>query len=85
MSEFELGFLAKASEYGLPDLQATHMLKRALEYPGAQQMFKQLPAEAHDAQSVENLKAEDLQILSALMEQQKAHEEMQNLKKQLGI
>ncbi len=45
MTSFEVGFIKYAEECGLSETQATHMFKRAMEYPPAQQMFKELPAE----------------------------------------
>lgn len=43
MTAFEAGFLKEASEYGLSDQQADHILKRALEYDESHSMFKKLP------------------------------------------
>jgi len=54
-----------------------------MDYPGTQEMFKQLTASP--APTEKNLSNEELQALSSLMEQQKAHSEMMNLKNQLGI
>jgi len=83
MNEFEKGFVAYATEGGLPENQAVHLWKRAMDYPGTQEMFKQLTASL--APTEKNLSNEELQALSSLMEQQKAHSEMMNLKNQLGI
>lgn len=43
MTAFEAGFIKYAQECGLSNEKAAHMLKRATEYPGTQEMFKQLP------------------------------------------
>lgn len=45
MTAFEAGFLTYANEYGLSDNQAAHILKRAMDYSSASQMFKSFPEE----------------------------------------
>jgi len=45
MTAFEAGFLTYANEYGLSDNQAAHILKRAMDYSQATQMFKSFPEE----------------------------------------
>jgi hypothetical protein len=43
MTSFEAGFNKYAKECGLSPEKAAHILKRALEHPDTQQMFKELP------------------------------------------
>ena len=64
MTSFEAGFIKYAQECGLSDEEAAHTLKRAMEYPGTQQMFKQLPEE-DDVQQ-----PEDLETLKQLLHQE---------------
>jgi hypothetical protein len=53
MTAFEAGFLTYANEYGLSDNQAAHILKRAMDYGSANQMFKSFPEE--DIQTPETM------------------------------
>jgi hypothetical protein len=63
MNAFEAGFLKTASEYGLTEQQAVHILKRALAHEEAHGLFKSLPDDSED----EN--PEELEDLKELMRQ----------------
>lgn len=54
MTSFEAGFVKYAEECGLSDQKTAHILKRAMEHPGVQNMFKVLPEEV-ETQSPHNL------------------------------
>lgn len=43
MTSFEVGFIKYATEYGLSDTHAAHILKRALDHSEVQSIFKTLP------------------------------------------
>jgi hypothetical protein len=88
MDLVKLGFLKYASECGVSEPQALHLWKRALDYPGTEQVFKNLntsspPLESSPTPVQEN--PEDLDMLSKLMEQEKVNTELQQIKQQLGI
>jgi len=82
MDHFKAGFLKYATECGVPENRALHLWKRALAYPGTEEVFKNLNIPSTPAQS-EN--PEELDALSKLMEQEKINAELQQLKTQLGI
>jgi hypothetical protein len=42
MTSFDAGFVKCAEECGVSFKEALHMLKRAMEYPGTEHMFKYL-------------------------------------------
>ena len=63
MTAFEVGFLKEASEYGLTSQQADHILKRALQYDEARDMFKSLP------NSEEEEDPSDLDALTEMLQQ----------------
>jgi hypothetical protein len=85
MVDFKQGFFAEALHNGLPEKQAAHMWKRALEYPGSESMLKQLDIPDEKAAIPAELHTEQLEQLSEIMQQQKIQEEMLKLKNQLGI
>jgi hypothetical protein len=57
MTAFEVGFLKEASEYGLTSQQADHILKRALQYDEARDMFKSLSNSEEDEEDPSDLDA----------------------------
>jgi hypothetical protein len=63
MTCFETGFTKYARECGLSAEEAAHMLKRALAYPAAEQMFRELPTEE------EQHSPEELETLSDMLKQ----------------
>jgi len=79
MTSFEAGFFKCAEECGLPNQQAAHIFKRAMEYPGAKHMFKDLDEEPQ-AQSPDNLAA-----LSALLKQHLLHSDMEIAAKKIQL
>jgi hypothetical protein len=85
MLEFKQGFFAEALNNGLPEKQAAHMWKRAMDYPGAESMLKQLDIPDAKVPQALELHPEQLAQLSEIMQQQKVQEEMLKLKNQLGI
>ena len=86
MNLIKLGFLKYANECGVPESQALHLWKRAADYPGSEEVFKNLsmPTTPTANPAVEQSPA-DLEVLSKLMEQEKVDAEMQKMKQQLGI
>lgn len=48
MTSFEAGFVKHAQECGFSRIEALHLLKQALEYPAAEQMFRVLPSEEEE-------------------------------------
>ena len=82
MEEFKAGFLEYAINDGLSQSEAAHLWKRAEEYPGTEQVFKNLDINPGQTKSIPT---EELSSLSKLMEQQKVQEELQAIKNQLGI
>ena len=80
MVSFEAGFIKYANESGLPTEQAVQMLKRAMEYPGAQDMFKALPAEHEEQQSPDHVA-----MLADMMKQQLLHEQIGDYQKQIQL
>lgn len=85
MLAFKQGFFAEALNSGLPEKQAAHVWKRAMEYPGAESMLKQLDIPDAKVSGTSELNPEQLAQLSEIMQQQKVQEEMIKLKNQLGI
>lgn len=84
MNLIKLGFLKYANERGVPESQALHLWKRAADYPGSEEVFKNLSIPTTSNPAVEQSSA-DLEVLSKLMEQEKVDAEMQKMKQQLGI
>jgi hypothetical protein len=82
MEQFKTGFLEYAINDGLSQSEAAHLWKRASEYPGTEQVFKNLDIKS---EQTPNIPGEDLSTLSKLMEQQKVQQELQAIKHQLGI
>lgn len=82
MDHFKAGFLKYATECGVPENRALHLWKRALAYPGTEEVFKNLDIPTAPAQEQN---PEELEALSRLMEQEKIDLELQQIKKQLGI
>lgn len=84
MDHFKAGFLKYATECGVPENRALHLWKRALAYPGTEEVFKNLniPSSVGSEQAQP---PEELEALSRLMEQEKINTELQQIKKQLGI
>jgi broad specificity polyphosphatase/5'/3'-nucleotidase SurE len=82
MDHFKAGFQKYATECGVPESQALHLWKRALDYPGTEEVFKNLniPTVPQQEQS-----PEELETLAKLMEQEKVNQELQQMKQQLGI
>jgi len=79
MNSFEAGFIKYAEECGLSEQQGVHILKRAMEYPGAQAMFKDLDEEQHN-QSPDNLAA-----LTDLLKQHLVHSDMETAAKKIQL
>lgn len=82
MDHFKAGFLKYATEIGVPENQALHLWKRALDYPGTEEVFKKLDIPTVPQQEQD---PEELETLSRLMEQEKVNQELQQIKQQLGI
>jgi hypothetical protein len=82
MQLIQEGFLDYAKDSGLSDKEAAHIFKRALEYPGTEEVFKKL-----DITPTENKQPApgEISALSKLIEQERVHSELQKIKKQLGI
>ena len=70
MTCFEAGFVKYARECGLPDTQAAYIFKRAMEHPGAQDMFKDLDA------SPEQHSPDSLSTLGELLKHHLIHDDM---------
>jgi hypothetical protein len=79
MTSFEAGFVKYAKERGLPDQQAAYIFKRAMEHPGAQNMFKDLDEE-DQRQTPDNLAA-----LSDLLQQHLIHNDMSGAVEKIKI
>lgn len=78
MTSFELGFIKYAQECGLPNPQAVHMLKRALDYPGSQETYIKSAEET-------NYTADDLDVLSGLVAHAELDMEMSQYRSTLNI
>lgn len=83
MHLISLGFLKYATECGVPEEQALHLWKRAVSYPGTEEVFKNL--NISNAPTTQEETPEDLDALAKLMEQEKVNSELQKIKQQLGI
>jgi hypothetical protein len=81
MSSFESGFIKYATEYGLSADQAVHMLKRAAEYPGSVEIFKQLPDESDSAPQSPS----DLDVLSNLLKEELINHHMSAAKQKISL
>ena len=77
MTSFEAGFAKYAEECGLPNQRVAHIFKRAMEHPGAQALFKDLPEE-DSSQSPTNLEA-----LTDLLKQHTVHADMDAASKRI--
>jgi hypothetical protein len=66
MTSFEAGFIKQAEELGWPEAQASQLYKRASEYPGAEHLFKEMPAHGE----AEGDTPEELDALSNLLKQE---------------
>ena len=78
MTSFEAGFLKAAEDYGLSLEETVHIFKRAMEYPQANQLFKEMPedeAETH----------EDMSVLADLLKHELIDKQMGTASKQLTI
>ena len=71
MTAFEAGFIKYAQECGLSANEAAHILKRAADYPGTQELFKKLP----DGQEEH---PDDMDTLSNMLKQELIDEHMNN-------
>jgi hypothetical protein len=71
MTSFEAGFIKYARECGLSDDKTAHILKRAMDYPGAGGMFHTLPEEEEEQNS-----PEDLEMLTQLLKQELIDKQM---------
>jgi hypothetical protein len=79
MTSFEAGFVKYAKECGLPDDQVAYIFKRAMDHPGAQQMFKDLNEDA-------SIKSPDsMAVLSDLLQQHFIHNEMDTAAKKIKL
>lgn len=67
MTTFEVGFIDHAKESGLSTDEAARFLKRAFEYPGAEQMLGQL------SDNEQEQAPEDLESLMHLLKQDALH------------
>jgi hypothetical protein len=85
MDHFKAGFLKYATECGVPENRALHLWKRALAYPGTEEVFKNLDIPTTPAAPTTQENPEDLEAISRLMEQEKINMELQQIRKQLGI
>ena len=63
MTSFIVGFVKHAQECSFSEEEALHLLKHALEYPAAEQMFRTLPSEE------EEHSPEELETLTELLKQ----------------
>ena len=72
MTAFETGFMKYAEECGLSNYEAAHILKRASDHPGTQEMFKQLPEEEETSKH----SSRDLELLSELLKQDYIDQQM---------
>jgi hypothetical protein len=70
MTSFEAGFIKYARECGLSDDKATHILKRAMDHPGAEGMFRTLPEEE------DHNSPDDLEMLTQLLKQELIDKQM---------
>lgn len=70
MTCFEVGFTKYAQECGLSEKEAAHILKRALDYPAAEQMFRELPTEE------EQHAPEEVETLADMLKQQAIHHQL---------
>ena len=82
MDYLETGFIDQAIDSGLSQTEAVHLWKRAMDYPGTPEVFKQLD---HNQNQEASIPPEELSNLSKLMEQEKLQKELQSIKQQLGI
>jgi hypothetical protein len=78
MTSFELGFLKQAEEYGVAVDHASHILKRAMDHPGTQEMFKELPQD-------EEHSPEDMEVLQELLQQNLINEKFNGQAKQIQL
>jgi hypothetical protein len=85
MLEFRQGFFAELEACKLSEKQAAYMWKRAMEYPGTEDMLKQLNMSSSGKPEQPEMSPEQLQQLSELINQQKIQEELTALKNQLGV
>lgn len=79
MTSFEAGFVKYAKECGLADQSVTQLFKRAMDHPGMQHMFKELPEETQP-QSPDNLAA-----LSEMLQQHLVHSDMETAAKRIQL
>jgi hypothetical protein len=79
MHAFEAGFKKYAEECGLSEKKTAHILKRALEHPGTQEMFKQLPTQR------DNQSPEDLDALANLMHQDSMDKRYNEVSKKIQL
>lgn len=80
MTSFEAGFIKFAEESGLSAEQAAHIFKRAMEYSGSQDIFKQLP----DEQPSETA-PEDYEVLANLLQQELIDKNMSAATQQIKL
>lgn len=71
MTSFEAGFVKYARECGLADDKTAHILKRAMDHPAAEGMFRSLPEEEEQQNS-----PEDMEMLAQLLKQELIDKQM---------
>jgi hypothetical protein len=78
MTAFEAGFIKYAQECGLSNDEAAHILKRAIDYPGTQDLFKQMPKgqEEHP---------DEMDSLANLLKQELIDEHMNNSARKIQL
>ena len=77
MTSFEAGFVGHARECGMSDQQALHILKRAADYGGVQELMEA------QAQDDEDQSPGDLDVLKSLLQNEFLHDRMYAVKKRI--
>ena len=77
MNAFEVGFCKEAMETGLTENQAVELMKTAMSYSGASEIFNhpELPAQTD---------AYQLKLAAAMQEQVEAEAELRSMQARLG-
>jgi hypothetical protein len=78
MTLFESGFVKQAQEQGLSFSEAVDFLKRAMDHPAANSMFKQLPEDEEETD-------QDISHLAALLKQDLLDREMSTATKKIAV
>lgn len=78
MTLFESGFIKQAQAQGLSFSEAVELLKRAMDHPAANSMFKQLPEDEEETH-------QDISHLADLLKQDLIDREMSTATRQIAI